>query len=435
MAGHVSVAVTDDKDISVDTLNTILSSLLLSSELRGTIESPGYYLQDNPNATIALDHLMMVHGWRRYAIADVVKGDYQIPSIEFEQSKVIVGVVKSYLLGRPVADGEILFYASDGSIGQTRSDSAGRFRFDLLYPDSTIFFIQSKNQKGKAAVELVMKEEVFPAIRHAPVSLWLPSIQKQVTDTDDFIIKAGQRAQYDEDIKMIFLGEVEVTAKRIEKKDEARLRYWFNSSSDKTIYREQIEKRNATTVTQLLYGIAGVQVQGNGVVIIRGMSSLPLVLIDGMRMEWPERMNSVYDSPLEMVSAMDVESIDIFKGPSAAIFGMNGGGGAISITTRIGTGSNRLNDLRRNIASLNPIGYQQPVEFYAPRYDTPESRHIGNPDFRTTIFWKPDVLVSDDGEAVFEFYTSDFPTTYSVVMEGLSQDGKIIRKVETIEVK
>ena len=113
----------------------------------------------------------------------------------------------------------------------------------------------------------------------------------------------------------------------------------------------------------------------------------------------------------------------------------NGGGGAISITTRIGTGSNRLNDLRRNIASLNPIGYQQPVEFYAPRYDTPESRHIGNPDFRTTIFWKPDVLVSDDGEAVFEFYTSDFPTTYSVVMEGLSQDGKIIRKVETIEVK
>ena len=64
-----------------------------------------------------------------------------------------------------------------------------------------------------------------------------------------------------------------------------------------------------------------------------------------------------------------------------------------------------------------------------------ELKNAWSPDFRTTIFWKPDLLVSEDGKASFEFYTSDFPTTYSVVIEGLSNDGKIIRQVEKIEVR
>jgi hypothetical protein len=57
-------------------------------------------------------------------------------------------------------------------------------------------------------------------------------------------------------------------------------------------------------------------------------------------------------------------------------------------------------------------------------------------DLRTTIFWKPDIVILDEHEeATFEFYTSDFLTTYSVVIEGLTTDGKIIRQVEKITVK
>jgi TonB-dependent SusC/RagA subfamily outer membrane receptor len=179
---------------------------------------------------------------------------------------------------------------------------------------------------------------------------------------------------------------------------------------------------------------------GNGAIIIRGMSSinsrgLPLVLIDGMSMEWPAQINSVYDSPVEMVSVHDVESIDVFKGPRAAIFGMRGAFGVISITTRRGSGYSDSNITGLNYASFTPLGFQQPVEFYAPRYDNPESRYLGNPDYRTTIFWKPDIVVTESGKTSFEFYTSDFPTTYSVVIEGLTIDGKIVRQVEKITVK
>jgi len=60
---------------------------------------------------------------------------------------------------------------------------------------------------------------------------------------------------------------------------------------------------------------------------------------------------------------------------------------------------------------------------------------LSNPDFRSTIFWKPDALLSNDGTATFEFYTSDFPATYTVEIEGLTSEGKIISKLEKIHVQ
>ena len=75
-----------------------------------------------------------------------------------------------------------------------------------------------------------------------------------------------------------------------------------------------------------------------------------------------------------------------------------------------------------------PLGYQQPVEFYAPKYDTPEKRNAPTPDLRTTIHWQPVVQADSSGVASFEFYTADDPASYSVIIEGLGNDGSIIRK-------
>lgn len=436
LSGNLSIAVTDDKDIAIDSLSTILSTLLLSSELKGYIESPAYYLQDNNKATAALDLLMMTHGWRRYAIPEALKGNYVYPEIPFEEAKEISGNIKSLVLGKPVENSEVTFLSSSGEIEQTQSDEDGKFTFaNFEFPDSTRFFIQSLGKKGRPNVELVIQKESFPEPNHIPYTPFTDFPEKKVEKRNsEFIKKAEQRAKYDENIRIIHLKEVEVTAKKIDKKNEARLSYWANASSDVTIDREKIEQKHSTNVTNLLYGIAGVQVYSNGTISIR-REGLPLVLIDGVPMEWPEVVLSPFDSPLEAVNVNNVESIDIFKGASAAIFGIRGSNGAISITTRKGDNSTISGNSGFNYASLSPLGFQMPVEFYAPKYDTHESKHLGNPDYRTTIFWKPDIVTSEDGKASFEFYTSDFPTTYSVVIEGISTDGKLIRQVEKIEVR
>ena len=167
--------------------------------------------------------------------------------------------------------------------------------------------------------------------------------------------------------------------------------------------------------------IAGVEVIGEDV-SIRGDGRV-LILVDGIRMI--EKLNDLNIS--------EIETIDIFKGPSATIFGVRGSGGVISITLRKGPSTPITSDV--HFATYEPLGYQKPVEFYSPKYDTPASKNLETPDYRTTICWKPDLLISEDGNASFDFYTSDFPTTYSVVIEGLSNDGRIVCYVEKIEVR
>jgi len=441
LSGHASVAVTDNADMAIDSLNTIQSTLLLSSELRGYIESPGYYLQPQAEAEYALDLLMMTHGWRRYRITESLKGNYMSPVTNFELATEISGKVNTLTLKKPVANSQVAYYSSNIDFGKTTTDSAGYFHFYTHFPDSTKFFVQALNQKGSDNVELVVFPVKFPDPKHIPVSVSLiPEVAERNHDLSDFMKKAAQRAQYDENIRMIHLDEVVVTANKIEKKNDARSEFWMNLSSDVTIPRSTIEKKGARTVTELLYGVAGVLITTNGGILIRGVQSLsadlyPLVLIDGMPVSWPEKKRTIYDSPLESVNIDDVESVDVFKGASAAIFGVRGSNGVISITTKRGSDWKNYDVNRLNCNTFSPLGYQSPIEFYAPKYDTPASKNSAIPDVRTTIFWKPDLLIPKDGKASFEFYTADFPTTYSVVIEGITTDGRIIRQVKSIEVK
>ena len=432
---HFSVAVTDDKDIPVDSLNTITATLLLSSELRGYIESPGYYLQDNASAEYALDHLMMTHGWRRYELPEVIKGNYSLPSIGYEMEKEMTGRVRSGLFDRPTVNAEIIIFSSDGAYSETQTDADGRFRFGLHFPDSVSFFVQAINQKGSEGVELIIDSEPFPKLKYAPVSRsLLPAATAPESTLSDFISKAGQRAQYDEDIRVVNLEEVVVTANRMEKRDEERLKFPLNRLSDVTIYREEIERRGVTDITQLFTGISGSLYLRQRVSLMTNAKNpqFPLVIVNGTPLYWNEETTA---TPFDDININDVESIDIFRGTHAVLFGMQGGNGVISITTKSANSRTNDNTVKANTISVNPLGFQQPVEFYAPVYDTPALKYNGIPDYRTTIYWKPDIIVSDMGQAIFEFYTADFPTTYSVVIEGLTTNGTIIRQVEKIVVR
>ena len=319
-----SVAITDNADLSIDSLNTITASLLLSSELRGYIESPDYYLQDHREAAYALDHLMITHGWRRYELTEVIKGHYSHLQTGFELAKEISGSVKAYLTGRPVANRQVMLVSNDQSLMQTTTDSVGQFRFELHYPDSSSFFVMANNRGRIGNEKIALNPDIFPTgFQIGPMS-----------------------------------------------------------------------------------------------------TGLALIYIDGIE--------STVDD-LNQIPPKLIESIDVFKEVGASIFGVRGANGAISVTT--GIASDNSKNLRSNTITVSPLGYQKPVEFYSPTYDTQESRNFGIPDYRTTIYWKPDLLVLDDDQASFEFYTSDFPTTYSVVIEGITNEGKIIRQVETIEVR
>lgn len=110
------------------------------------------------------------------------------------------------------------------------------------------------------------------------------------------------------------------------------------------------------------------------------------------------------------------------------MWGPYASGGIISITTKSGE---ELDDIISQVPAVDvsiaaPLGYQLPIEFYAPAYDT-EQKLSGNfPDYRTTLYWNPTIHLDDTGQATVEFYTSDAPADYDISIEGVSQNGKII---------
>ena len=436
LSGHLSVAITDDNDIAVDSSTTILSTLLLSSELKGYIENPAYYLQDNVESAVALDYLMMTHGWRRYNIPEVAKGNHESPQFPFQTSRQISGQMKSSNFSRPVSYSEVSALSTTGFIGFASTDEQGAFFFkDLEFSDSVSFYIQPSGKSGNNQIKFIIDQEKFPPLIHAPQKP-VAKISKIGEDSNNgiepnsFIQKAKQRAKYDENMRIVNLSEVVVSAQRIERKDESRLGYHANHSSDITVRKKDLGNRYLGSIADMLRHIPSVTIR-KGEIRIRHNQEEPLIVIDGIVFYDTEN----FTNPLDMISVNDVESIDLFVGGSTAVFGMHGFGGVISITTLRGPDNSILKNQNYNYILYKPLGYQNPVEFYSPKYETPESKYLTVPDYRTTVFWKPDIVISDTKEATFEFYTSDFPSTYSIVIEGITTDGKIIRKVEKIKVE
>ena len=430
LSAHFSIAVTDDKDIVVNESTTILSSLLLSSELKGYIENPAYYLQD----PVAMDLLMMTHGWRRYNMPEVTKGRLERPKIPFQKFQEISGQVNTiniFYRPNPEPDSEILIIKKGGGFVVTKTGENGSFIApNLEFSDSTTFYIQVLTAKKRDNIRLTVDKESFPALGFVPqtsLSRFQITETKEKSMNDTFFTKAEQRAKYDEDIWTLHLNEVIITAPRVEKK-EPRDEFWLNRSSNYSITRETIEDYKFSRIRsyiQMIPGTSVEEVMGKLIVRFTGMiSGNALIYIDGIEDD---------GTILNLLNPNEIESIDAIKGVNVTILGVRGAAGAVSVTTK--RGGDYPKKENQNHVMYKPLGYQKPVEFYSPKYETQEARQSPIPDYRTTIFWKPDVVISDDGEASFEFYTADFPTTYSVVIEGITGDGKIVRQVEKIKVR
>lgn len=97
---------------------------------------------------------------------------------------------------------------------------------------------------------------------------------------------------------------------------------------------EDVDFSQYTNMYDLLRGrFAGVQVQSNGEIIIRGinsinMSSAALIIVDGMQVD-----NTI----LNTLVPAQVKSVNIIKDGSSAIYGARGANGVVIIETKKGT--------------------------------------------------------------------------------------------------
>ena len=437
LGGNFSVSVTDDNDILPDSSVNIVSYLLLSSELKGYIENPNYYLQqDNRKVKVALDLLMLTHGWRRYDVESIVKGNIEEPVHSPETGQVISG--KASTIFSSLKDGYISILALNDSINtgevpdsiadpKTRvvphvvqTDQSGYFELrDIEFPDETRFIVQANTKSNRGSwVHLEMdKTDPYPPVE------WLMPLESRSVPwlSNEAITKADAKYVMEEGMRVINLSEVVVTARRRTVASESP--YYSPLSSSQVFTSEMIEKRSFMDMRTLLLQIPGLTFTGDQMSVRGG--GAPLVILDNIPYE------SEFFSVLDL-DVMDVEELFLIKNATAGtMFGSRAANGALVINTKKGDFEAK-NKLSGNISEfIKPLGYQNPVEFYSPKYDTSELEN--QPDLRTTIFWEPNVAVDKNGEASFDFYSADAETTYSVVIEGISEYGHLIYQVAKIK--
>ena len=412
---------------------TITSYLLLSSDLTGTVEQPGYYFDPaNDNRLQHLDLLLMTQGWRRFAWPDVLAGT--IPPLKYpiEQGglsltgrvirpnqKDIGGKVKlTFVLARRDSTGK----ESGRDFLMGESDEQGNYAaYDLDFTDTTTVLIQGT--KGKANRDLVIKLDQLLSPTVTITKVPYNPFEFRRDELAEFIRRTNEYQEIERQIRRngeVLLQSVTVKAKRSEERDSRTI----YGTPDATVKFDQTNTSGRLTILDVIQGrIAGVQVTGTGMsarVQIRGAANFggaiePLFVLDGMPMDLQSIMG---------VSVQDVDRVDVLKGASAAIYGSRGSGGVISILTKRGSPNYDLaNEATPGTLVAKLPGYARLREFYAPRYDVKNEVQDRRPDYRTTLFWSPMIRTSTDGKATVSFFTSDAKTTLRLRAEGATVDG------------
>ena len=210
------------------------------------------------------------------------------------------------------------------------------------------------------------------------------------------------------------LGEVTVEGKRKSTVDQ-----YPNvptSMADYTLSGERLAEQAGMTIFDLLMSVPGVQVNGENV-SIRNSPNEPTYYLDGVKQFDKDQVS--------YLTALDIESISVFKGASTAMFGMDGGSGVISIILK--KGYERKTEASPSIGVSSPLGYQKHMEFYVPKYDVDSVRNSKADDLRTTIYWNPSVKTDSTGMVKVSFFTADKVNDYNVILEGITQNGEICR--------
>lgn len=421
--GNISLAVTDKGDLSPDSDYTIYTSLLLISDLRGHIENPGWYFQsEEPNRQKGLDLLMLTQGWRQYHLEQALAGDYQSPEIVPELYQRLTGEVKRLVGKKGISEAQVLMHVPmEKVLEKTVTDQQGQFEFGHFeFPDSTQYNLQALTAKNVDKVLLSLREEIFPAVNEVwPLSLKSKSHDPQISDqlvSVKFMDKAGRKMEYVNGMRNVFLEEVVVTAK----KREVPQTPYEGMIGGMTLKRKDIEDTPMIDLRTFIRSrFPGIYFEG-GTPCYR---QKPVRIILN---EFPIQDSVMEGRMLGILNLRDIEQIDFNRDQAAGLawFPMTGAY-FIAITLRkdipISEG------LPKNIGFIRLLGYQKPAVFYSPKYETMQQQENPMPDLRTTLYWNPKVQTDEQGNASVEFYTADSEAPFSVVVEGITDDGRLIR--------
>jgi hypothetical protein len=398
----------------LDSLNNeegadIVSYLWLKSELKGNIESPGYYFDVLTSETDkALDNLLLIQGWSRFNWADVLSNaplkkmaylpEYNGPLVTGQLTSVAghpttdvvayLGIIgkRNQLYGAhadPI--GHLIFntkdiYGPGEMVLQTNTELDSTYRINITSPFSEQYSATAApaflfNNLAKKQLE---SYSINMQVQNLYSSARLKTYYKPVIDTSAFYGQMYKPYMLDDFVRFTTMEEV--------------LREY--------IAEVNVIKRSGRFHIKVI-GSEGFLNDGD-----------PLVMLDGIPIFNADRVFAI--NPLK-VQRLEMVNDAFIDGPVFA-------DGVLNYTTYKGDMGGVEIDPKAVV--LDYEGMQLQREFYSPVYDTEDKQKDHLPDFRNVLYWEPNVNTGINGKATVSFYTSDKAGKYIAVMQGLTADGQ-----------
>ena len=427
-----------------NTRQNILSYFLLSSDLKGEIENPGFYFGKNENRFSDLDALLMTQGWRKY--------NYTKPlgNVQFRREKnLTVSGSVSGLISQKKGKKDVGLTMM--TLGKTRyvqsqtTDSLGRFSFNLddEYGQNLNVFIQSTNKSGVKkdyTITLDKKESPVISFNHT-----------RTMENPDSLVRAFVNKNMERDtIEGLFpftkgniqLKEVVVEAYRMTPERAKVIEKYGKPDMviDGKAIRDKEEKWSYGLYSILMFNFPGKLMIDRvpldapddiaGSLYAHTTNGLTtFVVIDGIPVK-PYDYGLIPSIPPSEVSSFEIiENAENFRTlfcelyPDWCIDGPRSGN-VIAIYTY---GKKGIWGVNRTVGVINasfPV-FSEPCEFYAPKYEHLKPEDWFKPDLRAVVHWEPNLSVDSLGKAFTTFYNADNIGKMQVVVEAISDKGEI----------
>ena len=405
ISGDMSMAVYRVDSLQSINKSDIFDYLWLSSELRGEIESPDYYLNNTDiESNEALDNLMLTQGWRRFQWSNLIEG--RTPVFNFlpeYEGHIITGRIVNTATNKP-AKGIITYLGVPGKRVQlyvSKSDSSG----NLLYNTKGFYganeIIAQTNQLTDSTYRIDVSSPFSEKFSTTPLppfhfnactltDLQAHSIGMQVLN----IYSSDKLKRFYEPLidSSAFYGKPSATYKL---DDFTRFRTMEEDLREYVKEDNIIKSKGKFHIKVLTH---------------RGfIDGDPLVLLDGVPVFDVDKIIAI--DPLK-VRKLEVMATPYFYGPSEQQ-------GIFSFTTYKGDLGGVELDPRAVV--LDYEGMQLQREFYSPVYESATQAASRIPDFRNLLYWSPSL--SAKGKEAISFYTSDQPGKYVGIIQGITLRG------------
>lgn len=433
--GNFSVAVTDEQKVPVDENSeiTILSSLLLTSDLKGYVEKPNYYFnKTNAKKLADLDVLMLTQGFRRYAYKEILAGKF--PPVTFlpEQSMTLTGTLRDRT-GMPIRKGNLRLTIPGTRISaETLTSPSGLFAFqNLNFPDSSEVVINAKYNPNGNNLMIMLDGQPAPQLSRNP----RPA--DEVTNIDSTLSSYlnNSKRQYS---YLRTLKEVKIEGAKIKRPSHADYPALSGLSSISGTLIEGERFKDCNMLALCLQSMAtGLIFYENNFYVNRDYqqgSRVPVqIFLNGMPIDY---------FGLSSIQSADVENVEVFtRDELGTVNRMYNTNGVLVINTKkIPKGTKMsMEEFKKlipdpSMLKIKPKGFSIQREFYSPKYVNAAATYNFN-DLRSTIYWNPKVLTNATGGLSLEYYNADGKGTYKAVIEGVDKNGNVGRYVYRYTVK